>query len=104
LEWGPKYKYLKKLEAKSGKKPPALESRIEVSPELQYVYGYFSVLHTQRAQGFSGPESLNITDIVNYLTTHGLKGTRKQTTLELILAMDRTFISYYASKKQPKAQ
>ena len=78
---------------------PQLDARPQLLPGLEFVWRAFSVLHGQRQYTF-GPQPLQLNEMQAYLNLHGCTGTDYRTEIVThLLAMDRTWLQWYAEQQ-----
>lgn len=92
-----------KLEESGVKNLAPLDSKPRLHADLELDYSAFHVLNASRSAGFSGPESLQLTEILAFMEMFDIKSVaERRLLLRRIRILDRAFISYFNETHQSK--
>ena len=86
-----------------GKTIQALDTKPKLFDDLIYYWNGFNQLSQGRRAGFSGPQSLALSDIVAWLDLYGIVNSDNRLEFyELMLAMDLVFMLSFSKRSKEK--
>jgi hypothetical protein len=80
-----------------------LESKPHLHADLELDYSAFHVLNASRTAGFSGPDSLQLTEILAFMEMFNITSvSERRILLRRLRILDRAFMSYFNETHKSK--
>jgi hypothetical protein len=105
LKFSKQADWFEALEASGVKDIAPIASKPNLFADLELDYSAFHILNASRTAGFSGPDSLQLTEILAFMEMFKIQSvTERRTLLKRIRILDREFMKFFSEQQELKKE